>query len=193
VPIARIVMDVGTKPAAYTSAVNALHRVSYLISELGDSSEMKTQTVAAYQRFEQSLVTAYSGSIDLWEIGNEVNGEWVGSTKKEVAKITDAYDTVTSAGGATALTLYYNPTCATKPSHQMFAWAKANIPASMKSGLNDVLISYYPTTAITTGPPKRAGNPCSTSCTPFFPTPGLDSVSRASTPTRARRPPRRPF
>ena len=143
-PVARIVMDVGTKPAAYASAVAALHPVSFLMAELGDSSEMKGQTVAAYQRFEQALVTAYGGSIDVWEIGNEVNGEWVGSTKKEVAKITDAYDTVTAAGGATALTLYYNPHCATKPSHQMFSWAEANIPAAMKAGLDDVFISYYP-------------------------------------------------
>ena len=42
-PIARIVMDVGTKPAAYASAVTALHPVSYLMAELGDSSEMKVR------------------------------------------------------------------------------------------------------------------------------------------------------
>ena len=143
-PIARIVMDVGTKPAAYATAVNALHPVSYLMAELGDSSEMKNETVAAYKRFEESLVTAYSGTIDLWEIGNEVNGEWVGSTSKEVAKMTAAYDSVTATGGSTALTLYYNPDCWTKRSHEMIPWAQANIPATMKAGLNDVLISYYP-------------------------------------------------
>jgi hypothetical protein len=143
-PIARIVMDVGTKPPAYATAVNALHPVSYLMAELGDSSEMKNETIAAYRRFETSLVNAYRGTIDLWEIGNEVNGEWVGSTSKEVAKMTAAYDSVTAAGGATALTLYYNPDCWTKRSHEMFTWAETNIPAAMRAGLDDVLISYYP-------------------------------------------------
>ena len=143
-PIARLVMDVGTKPAAYAAAVSALHPVSYLMAELGDSSEMKHQSVAAYRRFEGSLVSAESGTVDLWEIGNEVNGEWVGSTSKEVAKITDAYDSVKEVGGMTALTLYYNPNCWTEPSHAMFTWARNNIPTSMKAGLDYVLISYYP-------------------------------------------------
>jgi hypothetical protein len=143
-PIARIVMDVGTKPEMYARAVSALQPVSYLMAELGDSSEMKNQSVADYRRFEQSLVTAYRGTMDLWEIGNEVNGEWVGSTQKEVAKMTDAYDSVTAVGGTTALTLYYNPDCWTESSHQMFTWAQANIPATIKSGIDDVLISYYP-------------------------------------------------
>jgi hypothetical protein len=143
-PVARVVMDVGTKPAAYATAVNALHPVSYLMAELGDSSEMKHQSVAGYQRFESALVAAYANTVDLWEVGNEVNGEWVGSTAKEVAKITDAYNSVTAVGGATALTLYYNPDCWSKRSHEMFTWAQAHIPAAMKAGLDDVLISYYP-------------------------------------------------
>jgi hypothetical protein len=143
-PVARVVMDVGTKPEVYARAVSALQPVAYLMAELGDSSEMKNQSVAAYRRFEQSLVTAYRGTVDLWEIGNEVNGEWVGSTQKEVAKITDAYESVTAVGGATALTLYYNPDCWTKSSHEMFTWAQANIPPQIKAGIDDVLISYYP-------------------------------------------------
>jgi hypothetical protein len=143
-PITRLVMDVGTKPGAYRAAVGALRPVSYLMAELGDSSEMKHQSVAAYKRFERALVSTYSGSIDLWEIGNEVNGEWVGSTEKEVAKITDAYNSVKAVGGRTELTLYYNPDCYSKPSHAMFAWAKSHIPAFMKAGLDDVFISYYP-------------------------------------------------
>jgi hypothetical protein len=137
-------MDVGTRPGVYATAVAALHPVSYLMAELGDSSEMRRQSVAAYQRFEASLVAAYSSTVDLWEVANEVNGEWVGSTTKEVAKISDAYDSVKAVGGLTALTLYYNPDCWTKRSHAMFTWAQNNIPAAMKAGLDDVLISYYP-------------------------------------------------
>jgi hypothetical protein len=143
-PISRIVMDVGTKPDAYAAAVDALHPVSFLMAELGDSSEMKRTTIAAYARFEQRLVTAFSERIDLFEVGNEVNGEWVGSTFDEVAKISRAYDSVTAVGDRSALTLYYNPDCWAKPANEMFTWANANISASMKAGLDDVFISYYP-------------------------------------------------
>jgi hypothetical protein len=51
---------------------------------------------------------------------------------------------VTAAGGRTALTLYFNPNCWSNANHEMFTWAKANVPAAMKAGLNYVLISYYP-------------------------------------------------
>jgi hypothetical protein len=74
-PISRIVMDVGAKPGVYADAVTALQPSSYLMAELGDSSEMKRQTVPGYERFESALVRTYSADIDLWEIGNEVNGE----------------------------------------------------------------------------------------------------------------------
>jgi hypothetical protein len=97
-PITRVVMDVGTKPAAYATALKALHPVTYVMAELGDSSEMRHRSASSYQRFEQALVTADAGSVDLWEVGNEVNGEWVGSSTTEMAKVTDAYDSVTASG-----------------------------------------------------------------------------------------------
>jgi hypothetical protein len=61
-----------------------------------------------------------------------------------VAKLTAAYQVVTAAGGRTALTLYYNPNCWSNRSHEMFTWAQANVPASMKTHLDYVLVSYYP-------------------------------------------------
>jgi hypothetical protein len=143
-PITRIVMDVATLPSDYDTAVTALQPDSYLMAELGDSSEMKRETVAAYGHFEQSLVTAFADRVDLWEIGNEVNGEWVGSTADEVAKISQSFASVNAIGGRSELTLYFNPNCWSKPANEMFTWARANVPDSMKAGLDDVLISYYP-------------------------------------------------
>ena len=52
--------------------------------------------------------------VDVWEIGNEPNGQWVGSGPAEInAKIAAAHDIVAQAGRPTALTLNYwsSPDC----------------------------------------------------------------------------------
>lgn len=143
-PIARVVFDPGTTPADYASAISALHPVSYLMGELVDSDAAKSYSVAAYQRKAADFVNAFGDQVDLWEVGNEVNGEWVGPTSQEVAKISAAYKVVTGAGGKTALTLYYNPNCWDMKANEMFTWAQANVPDDMKAGLDYVFISYYP-------------------------------------------------
>ena len=100
--------------------------------------------MASYRQRAVDFVNSFGSQIDLWEVGNEVNGEWLGPTSQTVAKISAAYDTVVAAGGRTALTLYYNPNCWSAASNEMFTWAKANIPSAMKAGLDYVFISYYP-------------------------------------------------
>jgi hypothetical protein len=143
-PIARVVFDRGTTPADYAGAIGALHPHAYLMGELVDSSDVKAYTIAGYRQRAGSFVNAFGSQIDLWEVGNEVNGEWLGRTSQTVAKMSAAYQVVTAAGGRTALTLYYNPNCWSTASHEMFTWTKANVPAAMKAGLDYVFISYYP-------------------------------------------------
>ncbi len=143
-PIARVVFDPKTTPDDYADAVSALHPVSYLMGELVDSSAAKSYSVASYRQRAADFVNAFGRQVDLWEVGNEVNGEWVGKTSQEVAKINAAYQVVTDAGGRTALTFYYNPNCWEKKTNEMFTWAQANVSAAMKAGLDYVFISYYP-------------------------------------------------
>jgi hypothetical protein len=143
-PIARVVFDAKTTPDDYRRAISALHPVSYLMGGLVDSSAAKSYSVASYRQKAADFVQAFGSQVDLWEVGNEVNGEWVGKTSQEVAKMNTAYQVVTDAGGRTALTLYYNPNCWEKKADEMFTWARANVPAAMKSGLDYVFISYYP-------------------------------------------------
>ena len=114
------------------------------MGELVDSSAAKSYSVASYRQKAADFVNAFGSQVDLWEVGNEVNGEWVGQTSQEVAKIRAAYEVVSDAGGRTALTLYYNPNCWEKKANEMFTWAQANVPAAMKAGLDYVFISYYP-------------------------------------------------
>jgi hypothetical protein len=139
-PLSRVVMDIGTKPVDYAAALPAIHRVSGVMAELGDSSEVKKVSVPAYTSFVQRLVDAYKHQVDVWEVGNEVNGEWVGTPAQELARVRAAYDIVKRAGGQTALTLYYNPNCWSKRSNELFTWLANNVVPQT----DYVTISYYP-------------------------------------------------
>ncbi len=140
---ARIVFDENTKPTDYTKAVNTLQPVAYLMGEILDSEYVKPMGVSAYSSRAAQFLGAFGNQVDLWEVGNEVNGEWLGNASDVVAKISGAYGVVSQAGKRTALTLYYNPSCWSNKANEMLPWAEKNIPAAMKNGLNYVLVSYY--------------------------------------------------
>lgn len=144
-PTSRIVLDWGTSVGDYARAIPAIHRVSGVLGQLADSSEVKGVRPEAYRRWVQRFVAAYRDDVDTWEVGNEVNGEWVGTPAEEMARVRAAYDVVRAAGGRTALTLYYNPSCWAKPRNAMFRWlADGHVPRTLAAGLDDVTISYYP-------------------------------------------------
>jgi len=142
-PTTRIVFDENVKASYYTTAVSQLQPVSYLMGEILDSSYVKSYTAQAYHDRVAEYLAAFGDKIDLWEIGNEINGEWLGITTSVTPKMIDAYNQVKASGKRAALTLYYNPNCWSSPSNEMFTWANANVPTSMKQGLDYVLISYY--------------------------------------------------
>jgi hypothetical protein len=144
-PWARIVADIGTSPADFSRSLPAVHAVANTIVELGDSSEVKGLSTVAYRSWVQSLTAAYASQVDVWEVGNEVNGEWVGTPAAEMARVQAAYTAVKAVGGKTMLTLYYNPNCWARHANELFTWlAAGNVPATLASGLDYVTISYYP-------------------------------------------------
>ncbi len=83
--------------------------------------------------------------MDIWEIGNEVNGNWQGAYTDVATKVIDAYNQVKTLGkGKTALTLYYNINCGDGPGEpDPIAFTNKYIPATMRNGLDYVLLSYY--------------------------------------------------
>ncbi len=142
-PCTRVVFDEGMAASYYASAVKAIHSVSSVMGELLDSSAMKAISVAAFKARVTEYVTALGADVDLWEVGNEINGEWLGAKADVVAKMVEAYTQIKAAGKKSALTLYYNAGCGAPAENEMFAWAAANVPANMKTGLDYVLVSYY--------------------------------------------------
>jgi hypothetical protein len=140
-PTTRIVFDEGQSPSYYQQAVPAIGAVSYVMGEILDSEYVPTVSVTGYTQRTTDYLTAFPTGVDLWEVGNEINGNWLGTTSDVVAKMTGAFDLVKAAGGSTELTLYG---CSDSGvSYDMFNWVTANVPARMLTGLDYVLVSYY--------------------------------------------------
>ena len=142
-PTTRIVFDENVEPAYYRNAAVAINKVSYVMGEILDSFYVNTVTVPGYIDRTKNYLNALSDVVDIWEVGNEINGEWLGANADVVAKMEGAYDLVKSQSKTAALTLYYNQDCWSRKSNEMFTWANANVPYRMKQGLDYVFISYY--------------------------------------------------
>lgn len=140
-PTVRVVFDEGASASDYVDPVSRLSSYAYVLGELLDSYFVKDCDFNCYVARTQSYLMTLSGKVDLWEVGNEINGEWLGDGA--MAKAQAAYRMVKLQGGQAALTLYYNEDCWEKADHEMFRWAEANVPAEMRSGLDYVLVSYY--------------------------------------------------
>jgi hypothetical protein len=143
-PTTRIYFDVNEPAGYYASAINTLRPVSYLMGELLDSSDATSISTSAYNTRVNSYLAAFGSKVDLWEIGNEVNGNWTGSYPSVEAKLTAAYNDVTAAGKRTALTLYYDAGCGNGPAElDPLAFSRTYVPATVRNGLGYVLLSYY--------------------------------------------------
>lgn len=142
-PFVRIPFDPGVSPAAYQQAINAIAKVASIMAEPVDSSEVTGYTTRQYVARFRTYYRAFHARVKLWEIGNEVNGDWLGPASTVSRDIEGAYTTIHQAGGQTELTLSYEPDCAGDASHDMWTWASSNIPAQLKQGLDYVLVSYY--------------------------------------------------
>jgi hypothetical protein len=146
----RVVFDVHQPAPYYAHAVEAIHAVSAVMGELLDSSDEQSISSAELQSRTQSYVSALGANVDIWEVGNEVNGGWTGSYAVVEEKLTAAFDAVRAAGGRTALTLFANNfgpdncgdgTAELTPTQ----FSQSYVPTRVAAGLDYVLLSYYPT------------------------------------------------
>lgn len=142
-PTARVVFDEFVPASDYKPIVDELQSASYVMGEILDSYYMPKYSVQAYKDRTTEYLNSLGSSVNIWEIGNEINGEWLGDTTSVKAKMTAAYDIVKAANKTTALTLYYNKGCFSKADHEMFTWTQNNVPEYMKLGLDYVFISFY--------------------------------------------------
>jgi len=163
----------GDPASGYLSATQQIKTNRYILGQVVDSGYMPCYTVAQHSARWQDYISTMGNSVDIWEVGNEINGSWLYNKNADgtanpdfsasqctpaisgsgsdthpadvVTKMTDAYNQAKTAGKATALTLFFNvdSTCAATDP-TMTSWASTNVPTSMKNGLDYVLVSFYP-------------------------------------------------
>jgi hypothetical protein len=149
-PTARVYFDVHEPAGYYAAPVAKIAGVAQVMGELLDSSDERGITPAEMRARTEAYVQALGGDVAIWEVGNEVNGNWTGSPAEVAEKLDAAYEVVTAAGGRTALTLYENDF---GPEHcgdgeaepTPLQFARRYVPATVAEGLDYVLLSYYPT------------------------------------------------
>jgi hypothetical protein len=88
-------------------------------------------------------VNLLGDKVDIWEIGNEINGEWLGPKDTVIAKIIYGYIRMKKLDKKIALTLYYNHNCWENPENEMFRWVNKNLPYKISTNTDYVLVSYY--------------------------------------------------
>lgn len=148
-PTTRIVYTPPRPASDYQAATARISAVSYIMGMPVDSSSMSSISVPNYLTRFQDYVTTLGSTVDIWEICNECNGDWLGNSSDVAAKLAEAYDYVKGQGKVAALTLYQfptlNPNCVSNPSYDMLTWAKkdSNVPQRIKQGVDYVLVSYY--------------------------------------------------
>jgi hypothetical protein len=148
-PTTRIVFSPPRPASDYSAAVSRISKVSNIMGQPVDSSEVKNISVANYLTRFQDYVTTLGSDVDVWEICNECNGDWLGKSSDVAAKLAETYDYVKGQGKVAALTLYQFPdlksSCVSNPSYDMITWASNmnNVPTRIKQGIDYVLVSYY--------------------------------------------------
>lgn len=139
----RIVFDEWQPASEYTTAVNRIDTVSDIMGEILDSYYVKDYSIQQYIERTNEYLEAFQNKVDIWEVGNEVNGEWLGHKDSVVKKILFSFTAVKKFGKVTAVTLYYNKNCWENPQNEMFRWVNENMPNKMKQALDYVFVSYY--------------------------------------------------
>ncbi len=156
-PTTRLYFSVSEPASYYRIAVSDVHAVSNVMGELLDSSDARYITTSAFQTRVQSYLSTLDSAVTIWEVGNEVNGNWTGPYSDGSAKLTEAYADVAARGATAALTLYANEfaldNCGDGTSELTpVQYSEQYVPASVRDGLAYVFESYYPTQCQNTYP-----------------------------------------
>ena len=157
VPTARIVFDRGEPASYYSRQIQSLRPVAYIMGELIDSSDMCAYSVSGASGHAIDFASTLGSLVDIWEIGNEVNGSWLCSDV--MAQVEAMFDPIYAGGGLTALTFFYegepsDPNNCIDNSgggNDMFTWINENFLANptaetekIRLNVNYVLVSWYP-------------------------------------------------
>jgi hypothetical protein len=140
----------------------------FIMGQPVDSSYMFCFSQADHAARWHDYVETLGEYVDIWEVGNEINGNWLyntgpnadvsgqscpadwpggvpTTTTQDVAnKMADAFQIVKAAGKRAALTLTFCPTDL-PATNDPFTWLDTYVTSPvLRNGMDYVLISYYP-------------------------------------------------
>ena len=159
-PTSRVVFDAQETADYYLPPIVKLRPATYIMGQLADSTDMSEFTLASYQARAKSYLKTLGANVDIWEIGNEMNGGWLGANAFEKSRT--AFEVMHASGARTAFTFFYEgepndpQNCIDGAGHDMFTWIQSkfqlNLPPGQRDpageafrlGLDQVLISWYP-------------------------------------------------
>jgi hypothetical protein len=131
----------------YQQLIAELHKPeinSVVLGELLDSDNLRDCDLNCFKKRVDNYLAVVGDAVDIWEVGNEVNGEWTCDIGKTIAKINYAAEQVKKRGGRTELTLYYNIGCREAGNeYELNQWLDDNAAKINASQIDYILLSYY--------------------------------------------------
>ena len=137
----RIVFDKGEPTSYYSAVITKAHSMGIkVMGQPVDSAYDASYTDAQYEQQVEQFVTAFP-QVDAWEVGNEVNGSWLSKTIASRVATASAY-VKSHTTAKVVLTLYWEMG-GDAAQYSMFNWERANLPISVRSNLDIILVSLY--------------------------------------------------
>lgn len=130
----RVVFDEGVKASEYVEILKAYKPHAWILGELLDSASLKDCDVSCYEKRAKDYAAIFP-LYDVLEVGNEVNGDWVGSNVVE--KISRAVAITKGTHIPVAITLYMDEQETWK------AWARKLTP-ELRAQFDYAFMSHYP-------------------------------------------------
>jgi hypothetical protein len=138
----RLVFDRERGPEHYAPTVEAAHAAGLrVVGQFLDSSEMRRIGPADWRRRVERYVSGLP-TVDQWEVGNEVNGSWLGPQVVEKVRFAAAH--VKARTRATTLLTLHWQMGEEGPASSVFSWSSRHLSASLLRHVDDIGLSVYP-------------------------------------------------
>lgn len=138
----------------YDAVVKELHsRGLHVMGTILDTNQWPSKlTAAIYAERTRNIVLHYSEQIKTWEVGCEINGDWLGGTKEPLS--TDEVFKIFMAGAEqvksiepsleTVATLYWWDGTAPDEAHSLSGWLTRYVPQGFGRNVDVVALSLWP-------------------------------------------------
>lgn len=139
----RIVFDENVPATTYDAIVAAAGAAGLtVVGEILDSFAMPLYDLAGFQARVQEYVDHFP-QIPVWEVGNEVNGEWLGPDVAAKIAYAASYVKSKDPSDTVMLTFYWQMGTAGDAAHSLFQWIDDNVDASLRANLDVVALSTW--------------------------------------------------